>query len=154
MKKISLLSLLFLLVTIGKTFAGSFTILNLIPCSFQVYTGTGTITDPATGTAYPFTFGPMTIAPGNSSFANPALLPGFSSSAPAGLQTAGCASAIAGRGPSGIDPTPVSANFALTNTVPYNVFTSTNAPTCNSGVNYQMSWNAGASGCDVILLIF
>ncbi len=146
MKKISLLFLLFLCVTIGKTFAGSFTIMNLTPCTFEFYSGLGHIVDPVTGATYYFGFDPITANTGTNTYQNPTLLPGFNTNAPANLQASGCVEAIKVIGPAG-------TSIFLTGTAPFNSFISTNNPACNNGNNYAITWTTGGNGCDVAILI-
>ncbi|PSK88168.1 hypothetical protein [Taibaiella chishuiensis] len=149
MKKISLLLGLFLCLGFSKVFAGSFTIMNATPCPFEFYSGVGTIVDPATGATYYFSFGPI-LNPGSTSnpFANPSLLPGFSSNAPASVQASGCVTAIKAIGPG-------ATSIYLTNSTPFTSFTSTNNPACNTNSNnYIASWNVGGNSCDVVVFIF
>lgn len=145
MKKTSLLFALLVGMGMGKAFAGVFNMVNLTGCSFTITTGFGDITDPVTGTVYPFTFGPMTLVPGSNNFANPTLLPGFSTAAPASLQASGCVNHTRMMGPG-----PVSFVFGAA----YPSYTSTNNPGCYGGNNYTMSWNTGSNGCDVVNVIF
>ena len=145
MKKISLLFALLTCMSIGKTFAGYFRIMNLTGCSFEFYSGLGTVTDPVTGTLYGFQFGPITANTGTTDFANPSLLPGLYTNAPANLLASGCVDGIKVYAPGGVA-------FHLVNTSPYNSYPSTNNPACNGGNNYMASWNA--NGCDVIIYIF
>lgn len=144
MKKISLLLALFVCLGLGKTFAGSFNIINMTGCTFTITTGFGSITGPSS-TVYPFSFGPVTINPGPNPFANPTLLPGFTSPAPAGLQASGCVNHTRMMGPGGV-------SFPLG--AAYPSYTSTNNPACYNGNNYVMNWTTGSNGCDVVSLIF
>ncbi|PSK93312.1 hypothetical protein [Taibaiella chishuiensis] len=144
MKKISLLIAFLFCMGISKSFAGSFTILNITPCSFQFYSGIGTITDPATGALYGFNFGPFTANQGTTSFASPNLYPGIQSNAQDILLPYGCVEGIKVIAPGGIA-------FHMTASTPYNQFNSPNAPACNNGNTYSMFWNA--NGCDVVILI-
>ncbi len=149
MKKNSLLLALLLCFGLNKAFAGTFTIMNLIPCPFEFYSGTGTIVDPATRATYYFSFGPI-LNPGSSTnfFANPSMLPGFSTNAPASVQANGCITAIKAIGPG-------ATSIYLTNTIPFNSFYSTNNPACNlNSNNYNATWSTGGNGCDVVVLIF
>ena len=145
MKKTSLWFALIACMGLGKTFAGVFNIVNVTGCSFTITTGFGSITDPVSGTVYPFTFGPLTIVPGPNNYANPALLPGLSTAAPASLLASGCVNHTRMMGPG-----PVSFVFGAA----YPSYTSTNNPSCYSGNNYTMNWNTGSNGCDVVSLIF
>ncbi|PSK93311.1 hypothetical protein [Taibaiella chishuiensis] len=147
MKKILSVLALLLSTGIANTFAGTFNIMNITPCPFQSPGGRGVITDPATGTPYVFSFGPMTINAGSNAFANPTLLPGFSTTAPAGLQTSGCVTSVYLVGPA-------MPSIFMTNTAPSNTYTSTNNPACNGGNNYTINWNTGGNNCDVVLFIF
>lgn len=152
MKKISLLLVLFLCTVIGSGFAGSATISNTTPCTFYISLGGGTITNPVTGTVYNFTFGPMLVNPGTAVFANPTLLPGFSTTAPANLQASGCVAAVRISRPEIPETYPGSSAIIISNVMPS--YTSTFGPACNSGNNYTMAASIGMNGCDVTLSIY
>lgn len=144
MRKISLFFALFILLGLSKSFAGSLNFINLTPCSFDFYSGVGSITN-SSGT-FSFSFGPFTINPGNTPYPSVTSLPGFNSY---GVPATGavCAEITKVIGPG-------SASFPIGKVAPYNNYTSTNNPTCNSGNNYTMTWNIGSNGCDAVILIF
>ena len=147
MKKVSLFLSLFVLLGIGKASAGYLNVINMIPCQFTFYSGIGTITDPVTSIVYDFSFGPQLINPGSNNFANPTLLAGFSTLAPASAQALGCVQITKVTGPGGVA-------FPIGKTSPYTMYTSSNSPTCNGGNNYTMSWNTASNNCDAVILIF
>ena len=140
MKKISLFFALFLVLGLGKSFAGYLNIINMTPCSFQFYSGIGSITN-SSGT-FQFTFGPGNIPPGTTSYPNVTMLPGFS---PAGLSGTGCAEITKVNGPGG-------AAFPIGKMAPYTAYTSSNNPACYGGSNYTMTWNTGSNNCDAEIL--
>ncbi len=146
MKKIFVALALLLSVGVTKTFAGYLRFINLTAgCTFQFYSGSGTVIDPATGATYGFIFQPITSTPGILDYANPSLLPITFSNAPASLLPSGCVNAIKVIGPDG-------AAFHLTSTLPPVLqFLGTTGVACNGGSPYSLFWNA--SGCDVIILI-
>lgn len=148
MKKTSIFLALFLLAGLGKSFAGYLKIINMTPCSFQFYSGYGTVTDPSTTppTVYGFSFGPMTVGSmATVNYANPTLIPGYSGPA-APLGATGCAEVVKVNGPG--------TGFPIGKTPPINSYSSTNNPSCNGGNNYTMGWNPSSSGCDAVILIF
>lgn len=150
MKKFSLLLVFFLYAGMDAAFAGYLNTFNLSTCSFYIHSGAGSIEDPVTGTVYNFTFGPMTVSPGANVYSDPTLLPGFSSAAPANLQASGCVISVRLSPPEVSEPFP--GSVVISTTPPFNTYTSTNTPACNSGVNYAITLNTG-NGCDVVLLI-
>ncbi len=145
MKKISLLLALIVCMGVSKSFAGYLRIMNLTAgCTFQFYSGSGTVIDPATGTTYGFMFEPITSNPGTLDYANPSLLPITYTNAPAGLLPSGCVNAIKVIGPAG-------TGFHLTSAPPPVLQFNGPNVACNNGNPYTMFWNA--NGCDVIILI-
>ncbi len=152
MKKISTLLTLLLCMSMPAAFAGSFTLYNFTGCTFQLYNSLGSITDPATGTVYPFSFGPMTFAPGTVTYPNPTTLPGFTTAAPPALRASGCINGLRMARPEMPETYPGSSAVLLTNAI--TAYSSTNSPACNGGNNYTITWSTGANGCDIIILIF
>ncbi|PSK90758.1 hypothetical protein [Taibaiella chishuiensis] len=145
MKKISLFFALFLVLGLGKSFAGYLNVINMTNCPFQFYSGIGSIVSGST--TYQFTFGTVNINPGSNFFANPTLLTGFATNAPASAQASGCVEITKVNGPGG-------AAFPIGKMAPYTTYASTNNPTCNAGNNYTMTWNTGSNNCDAVILIF
>ncbi len=145
MKRISLFFALFIMLGLGKSFAGSINFVNLTACSFTFPIGSGTITN-GSGT-FPFIFGPFTINPGNTSYASVTSLPGFNSY---GVAATGDVCAEMSKV---VEPGMI-ASFPIGKTAQYHTYSSTNNPTCNNGVNYTMTWNIGSNGCDAVILVF
>ncbi len=145
MKKIFVALALLLSVGITKTFAGYLNIINMTPCTLSITGGLGRITDPNTGNIYGFNFGPVTLPPGSTNFANVSLLPGFTTSAPTAVQNLGCVYHVRMQGPGPID-------FFIG--VAQSSFTVTNSPACNGGNSYMATWNLSGNGCDAVILIF
>ncbi len=149
MKKISVFLALFLLAGLSKTFAGYLQVVNITNCNFELYSGSGTITDPSTTppTNYLFAFNGVHIPPGTTMFANPTQLTGFSSNAPTALWSSGCVVSTKANGPS-------SSAFFISKTAPNTMYSSTVTPSCNGGNIYTVSWNTGSNGCDAVILIW
>lgn len=145
MKKISLLLALFLVIGLGKSFAGYTNIMNLTGCPFQFYSGYGTIVSGTT--TYGFSFGPINVsAYGTNNYATPDAIPGFNCGAPQNLWSTGCAEITKVLGPNN-EAFPIGKP-------PYTFYSSTNTPTCNGGNAYTMTWNSGSNNCDAVILIF
>lgn len=151
MKKTSLFLALFASAVLGKTYAGSFKVINMTPCDFELYSGIGSQLDPS-GASYQFTFGPINVtANGQVTYNDLSTMPNFSTYAPNGVQQGSvlCAELTKVNGPG-----PGYAAFPIGKMTPYTSYTSTNNPTCNGGNNYNMFWNIGSNNCDAVILIF
>ncbi|PSK90756.1 hypothetical protein [Taibaiella chishuiensis] len=150
MKKTSLCLALFLLAACSSTFAGFLNIVNLTPCTFEFYSGYGSIPNPASpGTPYTFGFNGIIVPQGTSYYADPSYLPQLSTDAPQNLWSTGCvvSSKVLGPGP-GYNA------FFISKNAPNTFFVSTNTPTCNGGNNFTMNWNQSGNNCDAVILIF